>query len=98
MPSTMEAVVAATAKHFKIDGAKLLAEHRTPYVSHARHVAMYMMRVRLWVSFGEIALHFRRDRGSAIQAVKKIDRIAKTDSGLYRDLAAIERILDGGAP
>lgn len=91
---TLEAIAKATSQYFKIPLADLKSKSRLKDVAKARHIAMYLSRKSLSLTFDEIGKFFGgRDHSSVVHAEKTITQKLQTDSGLSRDLTYIENNL-----
>ncbi len=68
------------ASHFHIDISRLLGFERYKSVAFARHLAMYLCRSRLAMSFPELGRAFTyRDHTSIISGVRKIEALIRAD-------------------
>lgn len=88
---TIEHVAKATAQYFRLPLADLKSKGRNQDITKARHVAMYLARKIVNAKQQEIGAFFGgRDHSSVIHAVNTISEKVKVDSGLSKDINAIE--------
>lgn len=88
---SIESVAKATAQYFRLPLADLKSKGRNQDITKARHVAMYLARKVVNAKQQEIGAYFGgRDHSSVIHAVNTISDKVKTDSGLSKDINAIE--------
>jgi len=82
----------AVCEHFGLERDALMRRGRTKTIVLARHIAMYLCREKLKLSYPEIGSVFgERDHTSAMQAVKKITK--NRDPLLHLHLLSIEERL-----
>jgi len=82
----------AVCQRFGVSRADLLSERRIQKLVFPRHIAMYLAKELTKRSLTEIGRRFHgRDHATAIHAVRKIERLIKTDP----DVAKIVRELRG---
>jgi len=82
-PCTVAAILDATATQFGIGTDALLARDRTPAVTRARKVAMYLARELTGQSFPEIGRGFGgRDHSTVLHAVRSVSAEVRRDSEL----------------
>lgn len=93
-----DAVCQAVAARYGILHAEALkGKDRHATVAHARHVAMYLCRKYLAMSYPELGRHFGgRDHTTAIAAVRKVEAQAQADGRVREVLRAVERELGVG--
>ena len=88
---SIEAVAKATAQYFRLPLADLKSKGRSQDITKARHIAMYLARKVVNAKQQEIGAFFGgRDHSSVIHAVNTITEKVKIDSGLSKDINAIE--------
>jgi len=61
------------AAHYEVTLREIAAHVRSPRVTRARHVAMYLAHVIFGLSFGAVAAGFGRDRKTVMHAVRLIE-------------------------
>ncbi|UQA62167.1 chromosomal replication initiator protein DnaA [Polyangium aurulentum] len=96
---SVEDIQRAVCHHFHLRSIDLTSKDRHKSVAFARHVAMYLCKQRLKVSFPEIGRAFgNRDHTTVMSAVRKIEAQRDTDPQVRAHLEALERKLagDGG--
>jgi chromosomal replication initiator protein len=80
--------------HFKLRSTDLLSKDRHKSIAFARHVAMYLCKLRLKCSFPELGRAFgNRDHTTIISAVRKVESLRVKDPDVRAHLDAIERKL-----
>lgn len=91
-------ILSAVAKHTNIKPATIRGQKRTKEVVTARHIAMYLFKTELQMSYVEIGKWFAsRDHTSAMHAIKKINSQLNTDDQLQQEVATIRNFLAGSA-
>ena len=87
---TADGVIEQAARLFATTAAALKGPKRERTVSHARHLAMYVMREDMGLALTEIGRALGgRDHSTVFQAVGKIAERLKSEASLQRDLAAL---------
>jgi chromosomal replication initiator protein len=81
--------------HFQLRSSDLLSKDRHKGIALARHVAMYLCKQRLRVSFPELGRAFCKDHTTVISAVRKVTALRESDPQVRAHLDAIERRLTG---
>lgn len=66
-------LVDETAQRYGFEFADLIAPHRGADVVEARHVAMYVLRIGLQLSYPRVGQIFKRDHTTAIAGIKKVE-------------------------
>jgi chromosomal replication initiator protein len=93
---SVEDIQRAVCHHFHLRSIDLTSKDRHKSVAFARHVAMYLCKQRLKVSFPEIGRAFgNRDHTTVMSAVRKIEAQRDTDPQVRAHLEALERKLAG---
>ncbi len=83
-------VIDAIAQYFNISNKELIEKGRKKEIAYARHVAMYLMRSELSISYPSIgALFGGRDHTTALHAFEKINREMETDEKVREDVALL---------
>jgi chromosomal replication initiator protein len=91
---SVEDIQRAVCHHFHLRSVDLTSKDRHKSVAFARHVAMYLCKQRLKVSFPEIGRAFgNRDHTTVMSAVRKIEAQRDTDPQVRAHLEALERRL-----
>ncbi|MEI7890510.1 MAG: chromosomal replication initiator protein DnaA [bacterium] len=87
-------VIEAISQYFNISTKELIEKGRKKEIAYARHIAMYLMRSELNVSYPSIGTQFGgRDHTTALHAYEKINREIETDEKVREDVAILrERI------
>ena len=96
MPADPRPIVHAqmvAADYFGVTRADILARGRSRKVVEARHVAMWLARLRGQPSFPELGRAFRRDHTTVMPAIRKIERKIATNPELARACADCLRAL-----
>jgi chromosomal replication initiator protein len=91
---SVEDIQRAVCHHFHLRSIDLTSKDRHKSVAFARHVAMYLCKQRLKVSFPEIGRAFgNRDHTTVISAVRKIEAQRDSDPQVRAHIEALERRL-----
>lgn len=91
-------VISAVSNHYHIKQAVITGTRRQKEIALARHVAMFLLKSLLSMSYAEIGRLFsNRDHTSVMHAVTKINDAIKTDNVLSQDVAAIRTSILGGS-
>ena len=87
-------VVEAISQYFNISTKELIEKGRKKEIAYARHIAMYLMRSELNISYPSIGTHFGgRDHTTALHAYEKINKDIENDEKVREDVAILrERI------
>lgn len=90
-------VCRAVARRFGVSAEDLTSRSRYATATRARHVAMYLCREHLGMSYPEIGRHFgNRDHTTAIAAVGNVAAAVATDGRVRAAVEAVERELGVG--
>ena len=82
------------ASHYRINLDDILSSRRTKTVVNPRQIAMYLAKVLTPKSLQEIGRRFGgRDHATVLHAVRKIERLAKSDQRIKGDLKFLTRML-----
>jgi chromosomal replication initiator protein len=91
---SVEDIQRAVCHHFHLRSVDLTSKDRHKSVAFARHVAMYLCKLRLKVSFPEIGRAFgNRDHTTVMSAVRKIEAQRGSDPQVRAHIEALERRL-----
>jgi chromosomal replication initiator protein len=87
-------VIEAISQYYNISTKELIEKGRKKEIAYARHIAMYLMRSELSVSYPSIGAQFGgRDHTTALHAYEKINKEIETDEKVREDIAILrERI------
>ena len=89
-------IIQAVANHYSLKQAVLIGTRRQKEIALARHVAMFLLKSLLSLSYAEIGQLFsNRDHTSVMHAVAKINDHLKTDNALQEDINAIKATIFG---
>ncbi len=91
--TTLDDIQRAVCHHFHVRSSDLLSTDRHRSIALARHVAMYLAKMRLNVSFPELGRAFGKDHTTVMSAVRKVGELRRTDQQLRAHLDAIEKRL-----
>ena len=89
----VEDIQRAVCHHFHLKSSDLLGQDRHKSKAFARHVAMYLCKQRLSVSFPELGRAFGKDHTTVMSAVRKVETLRDKDPEVRAHLEAIERKL-----
>lgn len=87
-------VIEAVSQYFNVSNKELIEKGRKKEIAYARHIAMYLMRSELSVSYPSIGSQFGgRDHTTALHAHEKITKDMENDEKVREDVAILrERI------
>ena len=93
-------VVRITASAFGILSNQLLSRQRPAHIAIPRMVCMYFFRKKLGLTLQEIGKFFKRDHGTAIHAIKVIEKILNSKKPNAQESRVIEKmkIIEGLVP
>ncbi|MCC6648766.1 MAG: chromosomal replication initiator protein DnaA [Polyangiaceae bacterium] len=91
--TSLDDIQRAVCHHFHVRSTDLASRDRHRTVALARHVAMYLAKQRLGVSFPELGRAFGKDHTTVMSAVRKVGELRRTDQQVRAHLDAIERRL-----
>nr|WP_239577150.1 chromosomal replication initiator protein DnaA [Archangium primigenium] len=91
----VESIQKEVARYYKVPVEALKEDRRHKALAHARQVAMYLSRKLTKGSFPEIAARFGKDHSTVISAVRKVEKLRETDTGVKRELDELEAKLTG---
>jgi chromosomal replication initiator protein len=90
----IEDIQKLVANRFSVTRQDILSARRTATVVKPRQIAMYLAKVLTPRSLPEIGRRFGgRDHTTVLHAVRKIEGLAKTDTGLNEELELLKRML-----
>jgi chromosomal replication initiator protein len=91
--TSVEDILRAVCHHFHLRSSELLGGDRHKTTALARHVAMYLCKKRLSVSFPELGRAFGKDHTTVMSAVRKVQTLRDRDPEVRAHLEAIEKKL-----
>ena len=91
--TSLDDIQRAVCHHFHVRSTDLTSKDRHRTIALARHVAMYLGKQRLGVSFPELGRAFGKDHTTVMSAVRKVGELRKTDQQVRAHLDAIEKRL-----
>jgi len=84
-------IINAIAQYFNISNKELIEKGRKKEIAYARHLAMYIMRSELNLSYPGIGAQFGgRDHTTALHAFEKISKDIENDEKVKEDLAILK--------
>jgi chromosomal replication initiator protein len=90
-------VLSAVANHYSIKQNAITGIRRQKKIALARHVAMFLLKDMIQLSYSEIGQLFsNRDHTSVIHGVNKINIGCRSDEVLRQDVEAIKTSILGG--
>ena len=89
MKASPKTIIRLVAERFGFEPRELKASSRAADLVVARHVAMYLIRALLGLSYPAIGREFRRDHSTAVNAVHGIEKQLAIDTTLAADIAAL---------
>src|SRR5262249_41424308 len=93
---TVEHIIAATARAFRLPPGRLRGRARSVESVHARQVAMYLARRLLGRPFAELGAAFERDHASVLHACRAVGERLERDAALRGPIGDLERRLRPG--
>ncbi|MBR0137210.1 MAG: chromosomal replication initiator protein DnaA [Erysipelotrichaceae bacterium] len=93
---TVNDIIYAVADYYGLTKQQLVSKTRTKNIANARHIAMYMSRKYLDVSFDRIGKEFGgRDHTTVLSAYEKIDDLVKENESYKQIISEIRKQLFG---
>jgi chromosomal replication initiator protein len=90
----IEDIQRVVARQYNVSRADLLSSRRTANVVRPRQVAMYLAKTLTLRSLPEIGRRFGgRDHTTVLHAVRKIENLVNTDTGLAQEIELLKRQL-----
>lgn len=83
----IEEIIDHVAKEFSVDREKLLSHRREKECASARHIAMFIFKEKLGLSYNQIGKIFQKDHSTVIYAVDKMRKKLRTDHGLKEQVS-----------
>lgn len=91
---TVEAILGAVAKHFRLKAQDFKSTSRTQSVAVPRQIAMYLIRKYTGIGFKEVGVYFGgKDHTTIMHACKKIENALETDRSITDAVEAIQNLL-----
>lgn len=91
-------VLSAVANHYSIKQTIIKGQKRQKEIIHARHMAMFLLKSELDLSYSEIGKIFsNRDHTSVLHAVQKINDQLQKNESLAQEVTAIKTSILGGS-
>ena len=90
--SSHDDIIRLVAREYHLRYSDLVGPDRYKTIAFARHVAMYLCKMRLKMSFPEIGKVFGRDHTTIISAVNKI-RDLRNDMKFDAIMTRLERMI-----
>ena len=88
--TSIQTIIKEVSKYFSIPINDILSAKRNKFISHARHLAMYLSRELTSSSLPRIGKSFGdRDHSTVIYAISKISDLIKTDRNVYMQIQEI---------
>lgn len=95
---TIEEIQRRVAEYYNVRLADMLSARRARAVARPRQVAMWLSKQLTTRSLPEIGRKFGgRDHTTVIHAVRKIDELRQSDSGMDEDVDLLKRMLESGS-
>lgn len=87
-------IQAAACAHFRLEMSELLGSRRYGPLVDARHLAMYLCRQRLRMSYPALGEVFKRDHSTVLTACRVIGDRIDVEPELRRHLDSLGRAID----
>ena len=84
-----EQIQREVARYYKLAVDELRGERRIKHISHARQVAMYLVRTMTQASLPEIGKKFNKDHSTVLTSVRKIEALKQSDDQLKLELGEL---------
>ncbi len=92
----VEEIQKTVADHFKIKVSDMKSGKKFKNIALPRQIAMYITRKKTSLSYPEIGLRFGgKDHSTVVHAVKKIEKLLKSDEEMKKTVELIIRKLEG---
>ncbi|QDL93514.1 chromosomal replication initiator protein DnaA [Paroceanicella profunda] len=92
---TIDEIIRKVAEHYNLKINDLLSARRARSVARPRQIAMFLAKSLTSKSLPEIGRRFGgRDHTTVIHALRKIEELRQTDSGLAEDIELLRRMLE----
>ena len=93
---TIEDIQKRVAEHYKLRVADMHSPRRARAVARPRQVAMYLAKQLTTRSLPEIGRKFGgRDHTTVMHAVRRIEELRQTESGVAEDVDLLKRMIEG---
>jgi chromosomal replication initiator protein len=87
-------VIAAISQYFNIPSKELMEKGRKKEIAYARHLAMYLLRSELNISYPSIGNQFGgRDHTTALHAFEKISKDIEKDEKVREDINVVKEMM-----
>ncbi|MDZ7824650.1 MAG: chromosomal replication initiator protein DnaA [Ahrensia sp.] len=91
----IEDIQRVVAQHFSVPRNEMLSNRRTRTVVRPRQIAMYLSKIMTPRSLPEIGRRFGgRDHTTVLHAVRKVEAMKTSDSGLSKELELLRRLIE----
>lgn len=90
-------IQAGVCGYFGLDRSELIGRRRYGSLIDARHLAMYLCRQRLRMSFPALGEVFERDHSTVLDACKRLAGRLDTEPQLRKHLEALHLVIDQAA-
>ncbi len=89
-----ERIIDTVAEYYNLPAYQLTGKIRTSQIALARHIAMYLIRIKLDAPFARIGAIFGgKDHATVINGVNKVENSLKTDRGLQKAISDLNKRL-----
>lgn len=89
-------IINVVADYYNLTSSQLTGKVRTGQIALARHIAMYLIRIKLDVPLKKIGDMFGgKDHTTVMSAISKVDKELKTDETLKAAIEELENRLNG---
>lgn len=90
----MEDIIYASAEQFNVNRHQIIGRETYASIVRARHVAIYLIREMMRVSYPKIGHVFHRDHSTILMCCRKVaEAIKAADASLVNDIAGVrERV------
>ncbi len=88
-----EDVIQLISEFYNIPKTEIMGKKQKKELTHARHVAMYIMKNIYAMKVTEIAKFFGRDHTTVLNAIQKIEKRLPQDENFKEEIREIEKLL-----
>jgi len=95
-PTSIGDIQRVVTDHYHLSGHALRSRTRTKEIAHARHIAMYLVRMQTHASLPQVGKAFgNRDHTSVLHACNKVQSLIQDDGCVKEEVDQLLRTLQG---
>jgi chromosomal replication initiator protein len=89
-------IIDTVADYYGLTHQQIVSKTRTKNIANARHISIYLCRIKLQLSYIKIGEEFGgRDHATVMAACRKVEKGIKTDPAMKEAVNTLSRRLDG---